>query len=78
MWIGARHVTWFFVTTGILVLVPLLLEMKRESIVEEQEALQISDAMDKGATPQELANAGVSSAIDPKVLNSGTNESNSS
>lgn len=65
---GVRHVTWFVVTTGIVVLLPLLLEMKREASVEELEALQISDAIDKGATPQDLANAGVTAALDPKVL----------
>jgi hypothetical protein len=37
--------------------------------VEELEAMQINDAVSKGATPQELANAGMSSAVDPKVLN---------
>jgi hypothetical protein len=71
-WMGARHVTWFVVTTGIVVLLPLLLEMKRESAVEELEALQISDAIEKGATPQDLANAGVTAALDPKVLSSGS------
>jgi hypothetical protein len=69
---GVRHVTWFVVTTGIIVMLPLLLEMKRESAVEELEALQISDAIEKGATPQDLANAGVTAAIDPKVLSSGS------
>mmetsp|Transcript_28630 Transcript_28630/g.48341 ORF Transcript_28630/g.48341 Transcript_28630/m.48341 type:complete len:102 (+) Transcript_28630:106-411(+) len=69
-WLGVRHLTWFVVTTGIMVMLPLLLEMKRESSIEELEALQISDAIDKGATPQDLANAGVTAAIDPKVLKS--------
>lgn len=67
-WMGVRHVTWFVVTTGIIVMVPLMLEIKREGTVEEMEALQISDAIEKGATPQDLANAGVSAALDPKVL----------
>ena len=67
--------TWFLVTTGIMVLLPLLLEMKREGAVEELEALQIQDAIQKGATPQDLANAGVTAALDPKVLSSGGSSS---
>lgn len=70
--------TWFVVTTGILVLLPLLLEMKREGAVEELEALQIQDAIQKGATPQDLANAGVTAALDPKVLSSNSSSSKSS
>jgi hypothetical protein len=69
---GVRHLTWFVVTTGIVVMLPLLMEMKREIAVEELEALRISDAIDKGATPQDLANAGVTAALDPKVLSSGS------
>lgn len=30
--------------------------------------MQINDAVSKGASPQELANAGMTAALDPKVL----------
>jgi hypothetical protein len=37
-------------------------------MIEEMESLKVSSAIESGATPQELANAGMTSAIDPKVL----------
>jgi hypothetical protein len=65
---AVRYLGWIVVTTGMITLLPLMLEIKREVFVEELEAMQISDAMSKGATPQELANAGMTAAVDPKVL----------
>jgi hypothetical protein len=37
-------------------------------MLEDIEALRVNSAIDSGATPQELANAGMTSAVDPKVL----------
>ena len=64
----SRHIGWFIITTGIITALPLILEVKRESIVEELEQLQINMALAEGKTPQELANSGITSAIQPKVL----------
>jgi hypothetical protein len=36
--------------------------------VEEMEQLQINAALADGRTPQELANSGLSGAVEPKVL----------
>ena len=44
------------------------MQVKRELAVEEMEQLQINAGLAEGRTPQELANAGLSSAIEPKVL----------
>lgn len=83
---GARYIGWFIVTTGIITLLPLMLEVclseiilflsficnikqiKREAIVEEMERVQIERELNDGKTPQELANAGLTSALGPKVL----------
>lgn len=43
-------------------------QIKREAICEEIEQLQVRAAIDEGRTPIELANSGVTSALDPKVL----------
>ena len=56
------------VTTGIMTFLPLLTEIKRESMHEEIEALQISKAISEGRAPTELANAGLTSAIDPNIF----------
>ena len=44
------------------------IQVKRESVVEELEKMQVDKALIDGKTPQELASAGLSSAMEPKVL----------
>ena len=63
-----RHVIWFVLTTGMITALPLMFEVKREQMIEEMESMQIAAAMADGKTPQELANAGLTGAIAPKVL----------
>uniref|UniRef100_A0A7S0SSA7 Uncharacterized protein n=1 Tax=Chromulina nebulosa TaxID=96789 RepID=A0A7S0SSA7_9STRA len=63
-----RHVGWFIVTTGMITLLPLVLEVKREGEVEKLEQLQIQSRLAEGISPQELANNGLTSALPPKVL----------
>ena len=43
-------------------------QLKREEALEQLEAMQVNDALEKGASPHELAQAGMTSAVDPKVL----------
>eukprot|EP01035_Chromulina_nebulosa_P016861 gene16861-22348_t len=56
------------VTTGMITLLPLVLEVKREGEVEKLEQLQIQSRLAEGISPQELANNGLTSALPPKVL----------
>ena len=44
-------------------------QIKREAMLEELEKAQIDVALDQGRTPKELAMEGLTSAVDPKVLN---------
>jgi hypothetical protein len=44
-------------------------QVKRESMVEEFERVQIGIGLQEGKTPQELAMSGLHGAIEPKVLN---------
>ena len=46
----------------------LLLQLRRESVFDEFEKLQISQGLADGKTPQDLLQAGLSAAIEPKVL----------
>uniref|UniRef100_A0A7S3HMU8 Mitochondrial import receptor subunit TOM22 homolog n=1 Tax=Spumella elongata TaxID=89044 RepID=A0A7S3HMU8_9STRA len=71
LWIYAngRMVGWFIVTTGMITAVPLLFEVKRESILEDLEQIQIGKQLAEGRTPQELAFEGLTAAVEPKVLN---------
>jgi hypothetical protein len=50
-------------------MLPLIFEVKRESQLEELEAAQIASALQEGRTPQELAMSGLTSAVEPAVLN---------
>jgi hypothetical protein len=47
---------------------PLVFEVKRENMVEELEQLQINQGLAEGKSPNELAQMGLASAIEPKVL----------
>ena len=86
----SRHIGWFVVTTGIITLLPLILEViqsqdlasfltcltkslisfqvNREVQIEEFERSQINGALADGRTPQELANEGLTAAVQPSVL----------
>lgn len=46
----------------------LNLKIKREMEIEELEKLQVNAAIAEGKSPQELANSGMASAVEPKVL----------
>lgn len=65
---NARFIGWFMVTTGMITALPLVFEIKREALAEEMEQMQIAAALAEGRTPQELANVGLTGAIEPKVL----------
>lgn len=64
----SRQIGWYIVTTAMITALPLVFEYNREGIVEDLEALQVADAIDKGAAPQQLAQQGMTSAVGPKVL----------
>lgn len=65
---NSRIICWWLVTTGMITALPLVLEVKRESMVEEMEQLQINQGLAEGKSPNELAQLGLTSAIEPKVL----------
>lgn len=44
-------------------------QVKRESILEDLEQIQIGKHLAEGRTPQELAMEGLTAAVEPKVLN---------
>ena len=44
------------------------MQIKREMAVEDLEKMQISVGIAEGRTPQDLAQGGLTSAVDPKVL----------
>eukprot|EP00599_Poterioochromonas_sp_BG-1_P000287 CAMPEP_0173150782 /NCGR_PEP_ID=MMETSP1105-20130129/11173_1 /TAXON_ID=2985 /ORGANISM="Ochromonas sp., Strain BG-1" /LENGTH=94 /DNA_ID=CAMNT_0014065999 /DNA_START=93 /DNA_END=377 /DNA_ORIENTATION=- len=69
-WVFAhsRQIGWFIVTTGMITAFPLIFEVKREELVEELEQLRIAQGVAQGRSPQELANSGLTAAVDPKVL----------
>lgn len=67
-YIMARHLAWAVITVGMITAVPMLVEVKREMVLEELEALQVSVALKEGASPGQLAQSGLASAIDPKVV----------
>ena len=62
------QVGWYVVTTAMITALPLVFEYNREIQVEEMEKLQVQDAIEKGANPMQLAQQGLSSAVEPKVL----------
>ena len=45
-----------------------MMQIKREMAVEDLEKMQISVGIAEGRTPQDLAQGGLTSAVDPKVL----------
>lgn len=53
--------------TPTIVLRVCLLQVKRESLLEDLERVQINSAIAQGSTPQELAQQGMN-AIEPPVL----------
>jgi hypothetical protein len=63
-----RQIGWYVVTTAMITALPLIFEYNREIQVEDMEALQVQDALEKGANPMALAQQGMTSAVDPKVL----------
>ena len=65
---NSRVIGWWVVTTGMITALPLIFEVKRESMVEELERLQINQGLAEGKSPNELAQLGLTSAIEPKVL----------
>lgn len=69
LYMNARHIGWFVVTTGMITALPLILEINREASAEEIEKAQIESALAEGKTPQELAMSGLTGAVEPKVLN---------
>ena len=62
------QVGWYVVTTAMITALPLVFEYNREIQVEEMEKLQVQDALEKGANPMQLAQQGLTSAVEPKVL----------
>ena len=64
----ATQVGWIVVTTAMITALPLVFEYNREIQVEELEKLQVQDALEKGANPMALAQQGLTSAVEPKVL----------
>ena len=64
-----RQIGWYVVTTAMITALPLVFEYNREIQVEQMEELQVADALEKGANPMNLAQQGMTSAVDPKVLN---------
>jgi hypothetical protein len=64
----SRIIGWWIVTTGMITALPLVFEVKRENMVEELEQLQINQGLAEGKSPNELAQMGLASAIEPKVL----------
>ena len=65
-----RQIGWYVVTTAMITALPLVFEYNREIQVEQMEELQVADALEKGANPMNLAQQGMSSAVEPKVLKS--------
>jgi len=63
-----RTVGWFLVTSAMITAVPLIFEYNRELQLEELEKLQIAKGLAEGGTPYGLAQQGLSSAVEPKVL----------
>ena len=45
-----------------------MIQIKREMAVEDLERMQISMGIAEGRSPQDLAQIGLTSAVDPKVL----------
>mmetsp|Transcript_9998 Transcript_9998/g.10093 ORF Transcript_9998/g.10093 Transcript_9998/m.10093 type:complete len:98 (-) Transcript_9998:220-513(-) len=70
LWIytNARFIGWMIATTGMITMLPLMFEVKREAALEELEKVHISQGLAEGRTPQELGNTGMTSAIPPSVL----------
>ena len=66
----SRTIGWYVVTTAMITALPLVFEYNREMQVEDMERLQVLDAVEnKGASPMALAQQGMSTAVEPKVLN---------
>lgn len=57
------------VTTGMITLLPLVFEVRREAALEEFEHAQIAAGIQEGKTPQELHAMGLAAAVEPRVLN---------
>ena len=65
----STNVGWWLVTTAIITALPLTIEYNREIAYEEMERLQVADAIEnQGASPLQLKQQGVSSAVNPSVL----------
>ena len=60
---------YFVLTATLITALPLFIEVKRESILEELEQMQIKQGLAEGKTPINMAQMGLSGAVDPKVLN---------
>ena len=64
-----KNIGWWLVTTAIITALPLTMEFNREIMAEEVERLTIVDAVEnQGATPLQLQQAGLTSAVGPEVL----------
>ena len=64
----SRSIGWYVVTTAMITALPLVFEYNREIQVEDMERLQVADALEKGANPMALAQQGMTTAVEPKVL----------
>eukprot|EP00428_Durinskia_dybowskii_P067255 CAMPEP_0170388714 /NCGR_PEP_ID=MMETSP0117_2-20130122/18237_1 /TAXON_ID=400756 /ORGANISM="Durinskia baltica, Strain CSIRO CS-38" /LENGTH=78 /DNA_ID=CAMNT_0010644665 /DNA_START=177 /DNA_END=413 /DNA_ORIENTATION=+ len=70
VFMNGRIIGWWIVTTGMITAVPLLFEVRREVIFEQEEGMRVQQLLAEGKTPREVAmNDGLVSAIEPKVLN---------
>eukprot|EP01033_Poteriospumella_lacustris_P007196 gene7196-5179_t len=65
----ARQIGWFVVTTGMITLLPLVFEVRREAAIEQAEVSMIEQGLREGKTPQELHQMGLTAAVEPRVLN---------
>lgn len=65
----ARQIGWFVITTGMITLLPLVFEVRREAALEDFERAQIAAGLQEGKTPQELHAMGLTAAVEPRVLN---------
>lgn len=68
-WMHSRMLGYFVLTATLITALPLFIEVKRESILEELEQMQIKQGLAEGKTPINMAQMGLSGAVDPKVLN---------
>ena len=64
----ARQIGWIVISSAMITVIPLMFELKREEMLEGLEQLQIKTMKQEGMTPSELAQQGITSAIEPKVF----------